>query len=101
MAGDNAGFKRKLDEAVKKEDPRYMTPKKPRRAQEGSPDYSPAVEVEMPSTAEARRIAAQTTKEEEDRSKAAKGIRGGKQRKGRTMRRKSRKHRRTHKKRSF
>jgi len=88
--------KRKLSDAVKREDPAFMTPKKARRSEEGSPDYSPAVEVEMPDTANARRIARETTKEEEDRSKMRKGI-GGKRR----TRRKSSKHRRTHKKRKF
>jgi hypothetical protein len=93
--------KRKLSEAVKPEDPAYMTPnrKKARTDEEDSPAFSPAVQVELPNTAEARRIAAEETKKEEDRSKAAKGIGGRKKR--RTMRRKSHKHRRTHKKRKF
>ena len=66
-----------LDAAVDNEW-KYGTPPRKRRpaAEPGTP-YSPAYPVMMPTTAEARKIAAKTTQDEEDASKKKKSGTGG------------------------
>lgn len=89
MADRNPGAGEK-----RKRDWEYKTPTKAKPP--GSPDYSPAEVVPMPTTAEAKKIAKQETDKEEAAALARKAKKGG-----RKSRRKSRKHRRTHKKRKF